>query len=105
MAHHILFHQTKMTFSEIKAYCGEKLYNNRGYLLRFGPPMLVEIGWWTWALLDIDTRLGRFAEPSPYVGEYYYMSITMLFGSLVAGASSEGGGAVAFPVSCCVPSS
>ena len=30
--------------------------------------------------------------------EYFYMSITMVFGSFVAGASSEGGGAVAFPV-------
>jgi len=29
---------------------------------------------------------------------YFYMSITMAFGSFVAGASSEGGGAVAFPV-------
>lgn len=30
--------------------------------------------------------------------EYFFMTITMIFGSLVAGASSEGGGAVAFPV-------
>ncbi|UBM60504.1 sulfite exporter TauE/SafE family protein [Marinilongibacter aquaticus] len=30
--------------------------------------------------------------------EYFYMTITMMFGSFVAGASSEGGGAVAFPV-------
>ncbi|RME89876.1 MAG: sulfite exporter TauE/SafE family protein [Candidatus Hydrogenedentota bacterium] len=30
--------------------------------------------------------------------EDWYMSITMIFGSFVAGASSEGGGAVAFPV-------
>jgi uncharacterized membrane protein YfcA len=29
---------------------------------------------------------------------YFYMSITMAFGSFVAGASSEGGGAIAFPV-------
>ena len=30
--------------------------------------------------------------------QYFYMSITMVFGSFVAGASSEGGGSVAFPV-------
>lgn len=30
--------------------------------------------------------------------DYFFMTITMVFGSLVAGASSEGGGAVAFPV-------
>lgn len=29
---------------------------------------------------------------------YFYMSITMIFGSFVAGGSSEGGGAIAFPV-------
>jgi uncharacterized membrane protein YfcA len=29
---------------------------------------------------------------------YFYMTITMVFGSFVAGASSEGGGSVAFPV-------
>jgi uncharacterized membrane protein YfcA len=29
---------------------------------------------------------------------YFYMSVTMVFGSFVAGASSEGGGSVAFPV-------
>ncbi len=29
---------------------------------------------------------------------YFYMSITMVFGSFIAGGSSEGGGAIAFPV-------
>ena len=29
---------------------------------------------------------------------HYLMSLTMIFGSMVAGATSEGGGAVAFPV-------
>jgi uncharacterized protein len=28
----------------------------------------------------------------------YYMSITMVFGSMFAGATSEGGAAIAFPV-------
>jgi uncharacterized membrane protein YfcA len=31
-------------------------------------------------------------------GDYWFMSLTMVFGSFIAGASSEGGGAVAFPV-------
>ena len=30
--------------------------------------------------------------------QYWFMSLTMVFGSFIAGASSEGGGAVAFPV-------
>jgi hypothetical protein len=85
-------------FRDKSLYCGEKLYNNQGYLLHFSLPILVEIGWWAWALLNMDTWLGRFAEASPNVGAYYYMTITMLFASLIAGATSEGGGAVAFPV-------
>ena len=28
----------------------------------------------------------------------YYLSITMIFGAMIGGATSEGGGAVAFPV-------
>eukprot|EP00543_Licmophora_paradoxa_P017065 CAMPEP_0202457142 /NCGR_PEP_ID=MMETSP1360-20130828/14223_1 /ASSEMBLY_ACC=CAM_ASM_000848 /TAXON_ID=515479 /ORGANISM="Licmophora paradoxa, Strain CCMP2313" /LENGTH=417 /DNA_ID=CAMNT_0049077137 /DNA_START=104 /DNA_END=1357 /DNA_ORIENTATION=- len=72
--------------------------NHRNNILRFGPPLLVEIGWWIWALMDSSTRLGRFNDPTPYVGDYYFMSITMIFGSMVAGATSEGGGAIAFPV-------
>jgi len=30
--------------------------------------------------------------------EYWFMTVTMIFGSFVAGASSEGGGAIAYPV-------
>ena len=33
-----------------------------------------------------------------YFPTHYLMTITMIFGSMVAGATSEGGGAVAFPV-------
>lgn len=88
-----------MTLQDATAYCSKKRRANRGYLLRLGPPVIVEVAWWIWALLDVETRLGRFAESTPFGGQYYYMSITMLFGSLVAGATSEGGGAVAFPVS------
>ena len=84
----------------LRVFCADKLHAHWGYLLRFGPVILVEIGWWIWALLDTENRLGRFTEPTPFVGQYYYMSITMLFGSLVAGATAEGGGAIAFPVSC-----
>jgi uncharacterized membrane protein YfcA len=40
------------------------------------------------------------AGPNPwiYIQEYWQISVTMIFGSLIAGATSEGGGAVAFPV-------
>lgn len=42
------------------------------------------ISWW-------DSRWGLVAEN-------WFMSLTMVFGSFIAGATSEGGGAVAFPV-------
>jgi hypothetical protein len=33
-----------------------------------------------------------------YIQDHWQVSLTMIFGSLIAGATSEGGGAVAFPV-------
>jgi len=46
------------------------------------------------------TTLFYLAGPNPfiYIQEYWQISVTMIFGSLIAGATSEGGGAVAFPV-------
>lgn len=40
------------------------------------------------------------ATPSPFliIRDHWRISLTMAFGSLIAGATSEGGGAVAFPV-------
>jgi len=68
-------------------------------LLKVIAPVVVEIGWWIYTLTDPLANLGRFVEKTPYRGQpNYFMSITMVFGSLVAGATSEGGGAVAFPV-------
>ena len=33
-----------------------------------------------------------------YFADRYVLSVTMIFGAMIAGATSEGGGAVAFPV-------
>ena len=49
-----------------------------------------------WLLFLALTATGRFHLG--LYGEHYAMPITMVFGSLIAGATSEGGGAVAFPV-------
>jgi len=42
----------------------------------------------------------QLASPQPflYIAHYWEITLTMVFGSLIAGATSEGGGAVAFPV-------
>ena len=53
---------------------------------------LILIVWSAWLLLM--NSLGQWHLFS----ENWFMSITMMFGSFVAGATSEGGGAVAFPV-------
>lgn len=53
-------------------------------------PVLIALGIW-FLYMTITNSWGLFEE-------YFFMTITMVFGSLVAGASSEGGGAVAFPV-------
>jgi uncharacterized membrane protein YfcA len=45
---------------------------------------------WLWGMLDGD-RWNLFHDN-------WFMSLTMVFGSFIAGATSEGGGAVAFPV-------
>jgi len=51
--------------------------------------------WWTYmAKKDL---FGLFNEATDSIPRYY-MSITMVFGSMIAGATSEGGASVAFPV-------
>ena len=48
--------------------------------------------WLVWYLL-----LG-FTDALLILKEYWQISVTMVFGSFIAGATSEGGGAIAFPV-------
>lgn len=63
--------------------------NKRGFLKSILVSVMVILVW----LVYMD-----------YTGQWYlfrdnwFMSVTMIFGSFIAGASSEGGGAVAFPV-------
>lgn len=72
------------------------------------PAVLVHLTWWSYVLPRHDLTLftevhsgpsnaeGSSAGASDIAG--YWMSATMVFGSLVAGATSVGGAAVAFPV-------
>merc|ERR1719201_445112 len=61
------------------------------------PFLLVHLVWWS-QMVKHDSfamfteRVGAERTPA------YYMSITMIFGSMLAGATSEGGAAVAFPI-------
>ena len=62
------------------------------------PALLVHLFWWSYMLPRHQLALftARAAAGSGVPG--YWMSVTMVFGSLVAGATSVGGAAVAFPV-------
>ena len=64
-------------------------------LWMFAPALVVEIAW-----LVYMVHFGSFGLFNGFVdgNPRWYMSVTMLFGSILAGATSEGGGAVAFPV-------
>jgi len=61
------------------------------------PIVIVHIFWWSY-MISAD-RFGVFTDIAGSQGvPRWYMSITMVFGSMLAGATSEGGAAVAFPV-------
>lgn len=64
------------------------------YLL---PMILVNVIWLSFMLSR--NRFDLFVEDEGNLHDpYYYMSIVMIFGSMIGGATSEGGGAIAFPV-------
>lgn len=58
-------------------------------LLIFIPVVLVLLVWLGYMTVS---------DSWSFFSKYWFMSVTMVFGSFIAGASSEGGGAVAFPV-------
>lgn len=61
------------------------------------PALFFHILWWSW--MSANDLFHLFTERSGGKDiPRYYMSITMLFGSMIAGATSEGGASVAFPV-------
>lgn len=64
-------------------------YAGGSALSRFVWPVAIVIVWTTWAL---------FVPRDLPLHETWPLGVAMLFGSFVAGATSEGGGAIAFPV-------
>lgn len=59
---------------------------------RFLPLIVTLVVWAGWVTVCGTTN------PFSYIQDNWQISLTMVFGSLIAGATSEGGGAVAFPV-------
>ncbi len=67
--------------------------NNNDYRITRHPILIgALIVWAGWLVLMISGDHWRFFKTD------WFMSVTMAFGSFIAGATSEGGGAVAFPV-------
>ena len=66
-----------------------RILSNRRFWGIIIPLIFFEVCWW---LLAVKHDFFR------YFSDKYIMSITMIFGAMVAGMTSEGGGAVAFPV-------
>ncbi len=65
----------------------EKFLNRKSFI--FIPVALVLIVWLMYMIRENAWLLFK---------DFWFMSLTMVFGSFIAGASAEGGGAVAFPV-------
>lgn len=61
------------------------------------PIVIVHVFWWSYMVSN--DRFGVFTDKAgSQEVPRWYMSVTMVFGSILAGATSEGGAAVAFPV-------
>ena len=67
----------------------KRILSNRKFLGIVIPLIFFEVCWWSLAIKH---------DFFSYFPDKYIMSITMIFGAMVAGMTSEGGGAVAFPV-------
>ncbi len=59
------------------------------------PYVIIGVALLTWALW---LAYFGFADAIAHIAEYWRITLTMIFGSIIAGATSIGGGAVAFPV-------
>lgn len=72
---------------------------HRRLLSCFTPPILVNIAYWIY--MGVTDKFYIFTETSPSSPKgipYWYMSVVLIFGSVIAGCTSEGGAAIAYPI-------
>ena len=74
---------------------GSWVARNRRWIAVVCPAVLFHIFWWSY--MSTTNRWSLFSESVGAVPRYA-MTITMVFGSFIAGATSEGGASIAFPV-------
>jgi len=73
------------------------IMRHRKILSMIAPGILFHIIWWSYMIST--NQFDLFVDRHDQGGvPRWYMSVTMFFGSMIAGATTEGGGAVAFPV-------
>ena len=76
----------------IKLLCRALYSNNREGIKKYSVSILLAlIVWFIWGLYT-------YPDGCSVLYKYWQVSVTMTFGSIIAGATSEGGGAIAFPV-------
>lgn len=72
---------------------------HRRLLACFIPPICVNIAYWIY--MAVADKFYIFTETSPSSTDgipYWYMSVVLVFGSVIAGCTSEGGAAIAYPM-------
>ena len=76
----------------IKLLCRALYSNNREGIKKYSVSILLALSvWFVWGLYT-------YPDGCSVLYKYWQVSVTMIFGSIIAGATSEGGGAIAFPV-------
>lgn len=75
-----------------------KFSRHRRIVALVSPGVVAYIIWWSCALSNPDTFKSFTEVTGKAETPNWYMCITMAFGSMLAGATSEGGASVAFPV-------
>lgn len=84
---------TPKTFDESASFVDR----NRKFLSVFLPFVVVQTIWWTY--MSVNDKFHIFNDHlGKHDNEMYWLTVTMVFGSMLAGSTSEGGAAVAFPV-------
>jgi uncharacterized membrane protein YfcA len=96
-----MFFRNDQIKSKVKMYGKDEIIpfyvSHRKFVSFIIPIAVIYIIWWPYMIAN-----DLFSKFAGLTGEHekprYLVSITMIFGSFIAGCTSEGGGAIAFPV-------
>lgn len=97
----ILFRNDQLVSNEVKVYGKDEIIpfyvTHRKFVSFIIPIVIIYLIWWPYMIAN--DLFGNFTGLTGIQEKpRYLVSITMIFGSFIAGCTSEGGGAIAFPV-------